>query len=400
MQSWSRFLERPLAAGEGSAGPGTHALVIGVSAYDNLPEPEAARTEPWGLLQLDSAATAAVLFAEWLVDKYKSGEEAPLRSLRVLLSPYAPTEADWLGERIGDAPPATRANVKTAIQSWAADLEARAPEDEEAARRRSYANEPTGGNTSLLYVAGHGTYTGLVQRNLLLQDLSPGLDLDGSLNLTNVLASLTHLGLDASYAFVDTCMDWLAPGRAYGGNGAELSHEYSHRDLRRADLRIYAAMRGEVAYGQAEFGSAFGYTLREQLSSAVESTSGGAWGVTPQKLASRLGALVHPEQHTWPEPRGGKKLRFQLPERDPKGTIKVTLAPPDGRRGYEVAVLDDDFRPECEVAPFEDHPHTLAVDPGTHIVELTSLVGGPTMRKSRTVEVYEEMEYDFMDAAG
>src|SRR4051794_29088191 len=80
---WAPFLQRhPQAAGKG-----THALVIGVSSYDNLPQREEGPKGPWELVELESAATAALYFAEWLNERYNSGEGAPLQSLRVLLSP-------------------------------------------------------------------------------------------------------------------------------------------------------------------------------------------------------------------------------------------------------------------------------------------------------------------------
>ncbi|HET6478699.1 MAG TPA: hypothetical protein VFG35_01480 [Actinoplanes sp.] len=63
----------------------THALVIGVSAYDHLPSVGAG---PFGLSQLGSTAIGAYRFAVWLRDHYRN-PDAPLATIRLLLSPSA-----------------------------------------------------------------------------------------------------------------------------------------------------------------------------------------------------------------------------------------------------------------------------------------------------------------------
>ena len=69
--------------------PATHALVIGTSWYDNLPE-DPLLTGPLGLSQLDCAAMAAYSIASWLKAEYHN-LEAPLATIRLLLSP-SPSE--------------------------------------------------------------------------------------------------------------------------------------------------------------------------------------------------------------------------------------------------------------------------------------------------------------------
>jgi hypothetical protein len=371
---WPPFVKRhPQAAGKG-----THALVIGVSAYDNLPPPDGEAGEPWYLVQLQSAATAGLLFAEWLNEHYHSGEGAPLQSLRVLLSP-SKEEGQRLTERLGGAPAATWKNVIDALRAWSDDL-VRFP-----------------GSTSLIYLAGHGVFAKGEQRNLLLQDLPPKLYLDESINITSVLASLTHYQLDASYAFIDTCSGSLSQNRTYGSGGIELAHEFTNRDTRRGDHRFYAAARGEPAMGHIDVGSIFGHALRRTLGSTATCTPGGTWAVTPQLLAERLYAWA--EEHGVdfrPYPGGGEPLRFQIPERHPEGTIKVTLTPPAGAPHYTLGVVDEDFQPEFPRVAFDPHPWTHTVAPGTHIVQLTR-GSDPPLQKSHTVEVYQEREYSFQD---
>jgi hypothetical protein len=80
----------PLLLNRDFDGPGTHALVIGVSSYPHVtggtdPTPLG---ESFQLQQLSTAARSASEFAGWLLNEYHN-ERAPLKSLRVLLSPSA-----------------------------------------------------------------------------------------------------------------------------------------------------------------------------------------------------------------------------------------------------------------------------------------------------------------------
>jgi hypothetical protein len=371
---WPPFVARhPQAAGKG-----THALVIGVSAYDNLPPPGGKAVAPWQLVQLQSAATAGLLFAEWLNEHYHSGEGAPLQSLRVLLSP-SKAEGQRIANRLGGAPTATSENVKHALRAWSADL----------VRSR--------GSTSLIYLAGHGVFANGAQRNLLLQDLSPEPYLDESINITSVLGSLTHFQLDASYAFIDTCSDSLSLDRKWGSGGLELGHDFTNTDNRRGDHRFFAAARGGKAKGHIDIGSIFGHGLRVALGSAVTRTPDGTWAVTPQILADRLSdwATGHGVDFVV-EPSFKVRLSFQIPERDPKGTIKVTLAPPAGAPHYTLGVLDQNLKPEFPRVVFDPHPWTHPVEPGIHTVRLTR-GGDPPLERSELVEVYQVQEYSFQD---
>lgn len=372
---WQPFVKRH----PHTADKGTHALVIGVSAYDNLPPPDGDPEDPWNLVQLQSAATTGLLFAEWLNERYNSGEGAPLQSLRVLLSP-SKAEGQRFGERLGRAPLATSQNTRDALRAWSADLLRSA------------------GSTSLIYLAGHGVFAEGRQLNLLLQDLPRELYLDESIDITSVLASLTHYNLDASYAFIDTCSDSLSRNRTYGSGGIKLGHKFTNTDTRRGDHRFFAAIRGEPAMGHIDVGSIFGHALRLTLGSTATCTPGGTWAVTPQILAERLGAWA--KDHGvdfWPEPRGSEPLRFQVPDKPPKGTIKVTLAPPTGALNFMVRVLDEDDEQEISPRIFDPHPWTSPpVEPGIHVVELTRGGIGP-LRKTRNVDVYQVQEYPFED---
>src|SRR3954447_25679412 len=80
----------------------THALVIGVSAYEYLTGAPAGLDIPvsdtFGLGQLRSAAASAWAFASWLADA-QPPPGPPLGTIRLLLSPSAEEEAGVPGLR-------------------------------------------------------------------------------------------------------------------------------------------------------------------------------------------------------------------------------------------------------------------------------------------------------------
>jgi hypothetical protein len=124
-------------------GAGTHALVIGVSRYDGLPEPTRfpkTGLPELGLTQVKSPATSAWKFAQWLDESYWN-PSAPLKSIRLLLSTSdEEIHADIPGLAEVSTPDrlATRANVESALAEW-----------QEACKGNT-------DNIAVLYAAGHG----------------------------------------------------------------------------------------------------------------------------------------------------------------------------------------------------------------------------------------------------
>lgn len=181
---------------DSSNSPGTHALIIGVSAYDHLmgsSEGECSEQgSDSGLGQLSAAARSASQFATWLMKDYRR-KDFPLRSLRVLLSPA--TE-DEVGENLKgylkeDSIP-TRENVSTAFRKF----------------KQAAARNPD--NIAIVYVAGHGvqfTNTGAV---LLLKDFAhPDHEEErykGAVDIRAMHESMTYTnGARRQFWFVDIC---------------------------------------------------------------------------------------------------------------------------------------------------------------------------------------------------
>jgi hypothetical protein len=171
-------------------GPGTHALVVGVSHYPYLSGPMASPFgQNFGMEDLTSAASSASDVAAWLLEEY-SNPDAPLASLRVLLSP---TPGETINEGVAARLPAQHAAMRDAVE---ADLMA----------FRTASKVP--GNVAFVYAAGHGIQLTKRGAILLLEDFANEgrVELYGAIDVVGC-----HDGLDGDeYAanqfwFVDAC---------------------------------------------------------------------------------------------------------------------------------------------------------------------------------------------------
>lgn len=181
---------------DSSGSPGTHALIIGVSAYDHLlgtREGECSEQgSDSGLGQLTAAARSASRFATWLMNDYRR-KGFPLRSLRVLLSPATEDEvSENLKDKLEKDSIPTRDNVASAFREF----------------KKAAARNPN--NIAIVYVAGHGvqfTNTGAV---LLLSDFAhPNHEEEryrGAVDMRAMHESMTYTnGARSQFWFVDIC---------------------------------------------------------------------------------------------------------------------------------------------------------------------------------------------------
>lgn len=348
---WGPFLERHAAAyaGRGSA-VGTHAIVIGVSAYPAL----RGGKSQWPMEELNSAAISAVRFAEWLNESFRHADGAPLRSLRVLLSP-SEAEAKTLGERVGDAPRAKRNEVKDAVKAWLADCEAMPH------------------CTAVMYVAGHGVYKATRGTPfLLLEDLDADLDVSNSVNLRAVVNGLGSLRLRSSYAFLDCCQTHL-PRKLNWNSG--WAHSHTPRKESRDGGGVYAsAAEGEDAHGEALIGSYFVDALLQALEfGAIVKDGQGRWVVTSGALAKALGKLIRkPNQRTWPVPLG-QDVALHRPKGPLFGVLTVQLEPGEPSE-FDLALTFPD-RSSHEL-PLENGYSRFLVGPGLYSATLRGRSGG------------------------
>lgn len=191
---------------DSSHAPGTHALIIGVSAYDHLMgSSEGGCSEQGldsGLRQLSAAARSASRFATWLMDNYRR-RDFPLRSLRVLLSPATEDEvSDNLKDNLKENSTPTRDNVAAAFREF----------------KKAAARNPD--NIAIVYVAGHGvqfTNTGAV---LLLKDFAhPDHEEEryrGAVDMRAMHESMTYTnGARSQFWFVDICRQRAPDAKEY-----------------------------------------------------------------------------------------------------------------------------------------------------------------------------------------
>jgi caspase domain-containing protein len=251
-------------------GPRTHALVLGVSAYEHLVDGAAGET--FGLQQLRSAAASAWTFARWLADRY-SPPGAPLAGVRLLLAPSADETAQF--PDFPDVPRPTRENVEQALSDWRDDCSAR-PED-----------------VAILYAAGHGVMLAKDEGGfVLLEDFAqPGRPiLESSLDVPSVRRGLAGPTVaQQQFFFIDACS--VRPEAAQrlqaarGGVGLDEPAEAPP-----SVAPIYAsAAPGTLALGAPGMGTLFSQALIECLDGLASSPDRtGQWVVTDTSLVGPL----------------------------------------------------------------------------------------------------------------
>jgi hypothetical protein len=183
--------------------PGTHALIIGVSAYQHFadgkdPTPIGIEFE---MEQLSAAARSASEFAAWLLKEYRC-DRARLCSLRVLLSPTDGEQVHPdIGALLAGNYSATTTNVKTALMEF---------------RNACNANID---NVAIVYVAGHGVQLTKSGAIVLLQDFGDAgslTELERTIDMAGVHAGMNHpKTARTQFWFVDACRQKPAIARRF-----------------------------------------------------------------------------------------------------------------------------------------------------------------------------------------
>jgi hypothetical protein len=131
-------------------GPGLHALVIGVSKYQYLPDVDDPPDEAtWNLKSLGSPAISAALVCEWIEKQHNTkGLALPLKTLRVLISPTRQEIAALSVWPKADKPDYD--NVNEAVRSWHTDC------------------QDSKSSVAFFYYSGHGFARGRGEANAIL----------------------------------------------------------------------------------------------------------------------------------------------------------------------------------------------------------------------------------------
>jgi hypothetical protein len=309
-------------------GPRTHALVIGVSAYQYLPRdgdsPPPGR-ETFGLTQLESAAASAWRFARWLTTRYNN-PDAPLGGLWLRLSPSEREQEALAGQPGSEAPAATAEGVRAALLEWA----------------ESCATSPE--NVSILYAAGHGILQTKDEGGVvLLEDFAEHrlTALDNALDIGSVRAAFGRPEMaQRQIWFTDACRIRTKADQLFTMTaGVRLDGDRVHD----ADVSMAysSAAPGARAYGRPGRSSLFADVLLDCLDrDAAHPDKAGRWVVTSDRLAAvlRLGVEERAE-------RAKLDQRAHVGAFGDNAVIHVLDEPPEV--DVDISVDPEDAGPNC-----------------------------------------------------
>lgn len=262
---------------DGSPGPGTHVLIVGVGAYPHLKGgtgPVNPQHREMG--QLTSPPLSAMAMLEW-VDKTLTNFEAPLKSVEVLISQPTPatyTDSTGLSQKID---PATWPHVRNSAQAW----KDRADSDAD--------------NVAIFFFCGHGLGDG-VGTHLLLGDSGSDPELlRSSLHVQSFRLAMGSCAAKKQIYFVDACrtVDLATVFNPYQGGQAVLQPGNVLQVFDGSNPVLYSARFGEPAFGNVGEISDFSKALLQGLTRfAVFRPKGNYWAVSPHELQKAVAALM------------------------------------------------------------------------------------------------------------
>jgi hypothetical protein len=182
--------------------PGTHALVIGVSDYPFADGPNASTLgESFGLQNLTTAARSASDVAAWLLNEY-CNPDAPLASLRILLSPaQGESIHPDIAAHLNGPAMATRAGVEAELGQFRTDCR----------NNRQ--------NVAFVYIAGHGIQLNKRGAVVLLYDFGDPAhvnELHGAIDVVGCHAGMDENGIAQTQVwFCDACRQPPAIARRF-----------------------------------------------------------------------------------------------------------------------------------------------------------------------------------------
>jgi hypothetical protein len=367
---------------DATAGPGAHALVIGVNGYPHLqggPETPAERLA--ALRQLTSPVPSATHFANWVLGSQGNGTAAfnnpkvPLKSLRVLLSP-GPLNLDRGSFGVD---PATLANIQDSFNAWLASCNSN-PE-----------------NIAIFYFCGHG-----FQRQdicLLPEDFGAP---DAALSRQLINFSLTWTAMEQCRAatqcyFIDACRD-TPPDvlKIIGQTGVPLKDPVVNMAPPRDAPIYFASGPGHRAEGAVDGVSPFSHALVECLRKYGACTTYGTapWWVSTESLATALGSYLERLGSVRPSRAG--ETTTSKPTRicsiaQPEAQIELLISPNAAHTGAALRLTKNGATAYSRRD--DAHPWREFVSPGSYQLEVDFVGLKPCRRDEyiappvRTLEV-------------
>ena len=317
-------------------GPGTHALVVGVSHYRHLSGPEASPFgEQFGLEDLTSAARSASEVVAWLLNEYHN-PAAPLASLRVALSPAdGESYADGVAGRLPRSHAATRDAVEKDVIAFRRDCEH--PE-----------------NVAFVYVAGHGIQLTNRGAIVLLEDFADPdrADLYGAVDMMGCHAGLYGTGYaNSQFWFVDACRQRPRVASKFENlQGGVLDLKGPPGEVECAPVYLASASR-DLAFAEVGGLTLFSQVLLSALRGAAavgpEEDRGIGWHVSAQKLGrvlkegvAELAKAKSEDQSVQPVGWPGEAV-IQHFEDPPSVRVVLTLEPSGAADRTSVSMLFD-----------------------------------------------------------
>jgi hypothetical protein len=259
--------------------PATHVLVIGVSAYRHFDDGE----EPThngtllDMAQLSAAARSASEFAAWMLQGYEN-LQAPLGSLRVLLSPSANEVIHPdITAHTAKVLPATLDNVEQELIAF---------------RNLCNGNKK---NVAVVYAAGHGVQVTKSGSIVLLHDCGSANHatlLKAAIDMAGVRAGFNHANTaQTQFWFVDACRQVPAVAARFETMDGGLTLDEPSGSASGSALYL-AATTGKPAYARVNGITLFWEGLKWGLEGgiAVEPETGVStnWHVSAHGLNKRL----------------------------------------------------------------------------------------------------------------
>lgn len=345
--------------------PGTHALVLGISAYlhfedgsDPTPKAEAFQME-----QLSAAARSASEFAAWVLKDYRC-DRAPLRSLRVLLSPSDGEEIHPDIEALlhGDFS-ATIGNVKAELLGF----------------QNACDTHPD--NVAIVYVAGHGVQLTGNGAIVLLHDFGDNAhleELEGAIDMVGVHAGMRHPNTARTqFWFVDACRQKPSIARRFETLEGALTLSKPIGDTESSPLFL-AATTGREAFARAGgvtlFNEALMWAVRGGAAVGPEDAGIGSWHVSVTSLISRLPnrvrALAAAEGADQSVDIAGKPIEAVFHEyaEIPKVDLTVALLPDKAKSVSRGTLKQNATVPVVE--DFADWPMHTQVEAGLYLLSV------------------------------
>lgn len=280
-----------------AAGPATHALIIGVGAYQS----------PRFKKPLTSTTISARVLADWFVGEAPGfrNEACPLGSLAILLSEPATTAQPQATYADGPVPRATFALAREAVRAWV---------------RRINSHKD---NLAILYVASHGESL-LSRTAFLFEDY--GMDeLDRTAGMSEVEQFMSALEnakavsqlllFDCCRSATDLSLPWNEP---FGSKLIALTRENRGHDEPSKQWVIAATALGETAGGRVNNTTLFADALLSALGGVAGDPADEDWPVRPGPMVDSISRLL--ELHRQPDEKP------QTPGGRIAGTFEITFA--------------------------------------------------------------------------